>query len=104
MHCSLTPEMFDRRQSSLVNENFFELMSFYDCKFFRMNALWEHFIVDDGGANFSVKNIPCSTKTIRFSTPHDNDVTEDEMNVLTSKIVSYYLLLLSNLICRYASQ
>lgn len=64
-------------------------MSSYDSRFFKMNSLWEHFILDEGNANMVVKSAPCATNTIRFSTPHEIDVAEDEINVLTSKIVSY---------------
>lgn len=80
--------MFNRTEETLVGINFFDLMSAHDSKFFKTNSLHEHYVVDHGEQNIVVASSQCHGRTIRYSTPYDDDVDPQTLNVLTSKLVS----------------
>ncbi|CAI2368290.1 unnamed protein product [Moneuplotes crassus] len=105
MHNKVTLSIFNRKEDSLVGLNFFELMSSYDKKFFKLNCMHNHYLMNDGmdmdcqqrshlvhSKNSCVQGYrvvyseSCKKSTIRYSTPHTEKVKYKELNVLVSKI------------------
>jgi len=88
LHSPNISTMFNTIEPNLVGMNFFDLMSSYDKKFFRTNTMWDHYLFEQENKNVIVKSSECNSRTIRYSTPHADNVQLSEINVLTSKLVS----------------
>ena len=61
-------------------------MAGYCKKFFKLNSLNLIYMMQDDGKTI-YQSMKCKSRTIRFATPHKEDVTLDELNVLNSKMV-----------------
>lgn len=79
--------MFQRSEETLVGMNFLDLMTSYERKFFKVNTFMNHYTLEDSGKR-SLLSQKCNSRTIRYCTPHSDDVNVNDLNMITSRVVS----------------
>lgn len=87
IHCGQTIQLFQRSEETLVGMNFLDLMTSYERRFFKVNTFVNHYTLEDSGRR-SLLSQKCNSRTIRYCTPHSDDVNINDLNMITSKVVS----------------